>query len=137
MTATETRLAEVKLDVKTDWDAAVPVTGRGYSAADAPLIARPKDVRLENDGVYEYWLESDSSWTLEHDGVGWRAISEAWPSSQAHVMRLADAAGPRGTFVESLSLVGGGAYQLQRGVTYRLRLGADQGMSRTVIILSR
>lgn len=135
MTATETRLAEIELETKNDWDVSAPVAGRSYSAMDAPLIARPKGVQLENDGVYAWWLEPDSSWTLEHDGVGWRAASPAWPSSREHVMRLADANGPRGSFVGALPTATGD-FALEQGVTYSLRLGADQSMTRTVAILS-
>lgn len=135
MNATQVRLADIELETKNDWDAGMPEAGRGYSPADAPLVARPRGVRLDNDGVYAWWLESGAVWTLAHDGVGWRAISEAWPSSREHVMRLADAAGPQGSYVGALPLVDG-EFLLVEGVTYTLRLGASTDMSRTVIILS-
>lgn len=138
MMATETRLAEIELETKNDWDAGAPVAGRGYSLMDAPLIGRPAGVRLDNDGMHEWWLEPDSSWTLEHDGTGWRATSEAWPSSRLHVMRLADAAEPYGSYVGALPLAGkeSGTFELVKGVTYTLRLGANTDKTGTVIILS-
>lgn len=132
------RLAEIELEIKNDWDASTPEAGRHLHGDGAPLVARPAGVRLDNDGCHAWWLESGSSWTLEHDGVGWRATSQAWPSSREHVMRLADASGPHGSYVDALPLAGreGGTFALVKGVTYTLRLGADTDMTRTVIVLS-
>lgn len=136
MTAT-TLVAEIKFEVQNDWDSAVPVAGRHLHGDGAPLVVRPARVRLDNDGCHNWWLEPGAIWTLTDDGVGWRATTDApgWEASLTHVMRLADAAAPFGSFVGALP-TGAGEYRLTPGVTYQLRLGADAGRSKTVLILS-
>lgn len=134
-TTTPTRLADIEIETKKDWDAVAPVAGRTYSSQDAPLLAQPAGVRLDNDGCYHNWLEVGATWELRWDGIGWRATSEAWPTSREHIMRLADATGPHGAYVGALPTAAGD-FVLEQGVTYSLRLGADLGATRTVAILS-
>ena len=136
MMATQTRVAEIALEAKSDWDVSMPVAGRGYSLADAPLLVQPAGVRLDNDGCFTHWLEPDSSWTLHHDGTGWRAQCKDHSYSLAHAMRLADANGPKDSFVGRLPLAAGGEFELIEGVTYVLRIGANKELTKSVLILS-
>lgn len=137
MTTTKTpmRVAEIAFEVKGDWDAGMPEAGRHLHGDGAPLTVQPRGVRLDNDGEHYHWIQPGAVWTLTHDGVGWRAQSEAWPSSLTHVMRLARAGAPFGSYVGALP-TGTGEYGLTLGVTYQLRLGADAGRSKTILTLS-
>lgn len=138
MTATQTRVAEIALETKKSWNADAPEAGRTLTSESAPLVGQPAGVRLDNDGCYYDWLEMGATWVLTSDGMGWRATTDApgWEYSREHVLRLADATGPHGSFIDYLPLADGGTFTLEQGVTYCLRLGADKGMTRTIIVLS-
>lgn len=137
-TKTPTRVAEIEFEVKRDWDAGAPVAGRHLIGDGLPLMVQPTKVRLDNDGKHHHWIEMSATWTLTHDGVGWRATTDAagWEGSREHVMRLADAAGPFGSSYVGALPTGTGDFVLEPGVTYQLRLGADAGRSKTILILS-
>lgn len=138
MNATGVRVAELATEYRMEVDAGAPEQGwRGaMSLESAPLTARPAKVRLDNDGMHEWWVEPGAVWTLAYDGVGWRAQCPAWPSSLTHVMRLADAEKPYGSWVGALPLADGGTFTLVEGVTYQIRLGANADVTGSAIILS-
>lgn len=138
ITETARKVAEIEFEQQLDHNADAPEHGRTHTLMDAPLMAQPRRIRLDNDGCHSHWISPGAVWTLEHDGTGWRATTDApgWEGSREHVMRLADVNGPHGSYVNTLPLADGGRTMLLRGTTYQLRLGADRSLTRTVLILS-
>ncbi len=101
----------------------------GPSGADYyPRTARrPAGVRLDNDGVMQYWLPSTSRrYQLAHDGVGWRVTEK---HLSGHVWRLADAAAAKDTFIDWLPLEDGSRLTLDPSRTYELKFDYIEDLS--------
>lgn len=135
---TARRVAEIIFEQKLEWDSSAPEYGATHTLMASPFLVQPKGIRLDNDGVHEYWIGIDATWTLTHDGVGWRATTDApgWEASREHVMRLADASKPKGAAFVGALPTETSEFGLTQGVTYQLRLGADAGRTKTILVLS-
>ncbi|GIH07520.1 hypothetical protein Rhe02_55870 [Rhizocola hellebori] len=96
---------------------------------------QPTGVRLDNDGSRLHWVSMHAPvWEIAHDGVGWRATSEA---DAGHVYRLADAGAPKGTFVSWLPVAGSGErIELNEGTAYELRWASNPESTRMALYLS-
>lgn len=121
-----TRLAEIEFE-STSW----------YNHEidnETPYIAfQPAGVRVDNGDAYTHWMDLHETYTLTHDGVGWAVTAPSW--TDPHVRRLADASGPRGTYVSALPAADGGMVELQPGTTYVLRFQSDEQLTRSELVL--
>ncbi len=127
MTTTLTRVAEIAAEYRiSDREA--------MGDRDGGINFQPAGVRLDNDGSRTFWLDYGAArrWTLTHDGVGWRAQHEG---DDGHVRRLADAAAPKDTFVDSLPLAGGGRLTLDPARRYEIALGSNDARTGAAVFL--
>lgn len=123
-----TRIAELQLERG-------PAYTNDIDGHHEPTHYQPAGIRLDNDGCKTYWLMPATVYTVEHDGVGWR-VEPVGGWSNGHVYRLADAAGPKGSFVSYLPLAGDGRLDLLPGTLYQLELASNPEMTRSGLYLS-
>lgn len=120
-------------------DAGVGIEGpRDYIV----LRLQPRGVRLDNDGCYRHWISPNHKlWTLEHDGIGWRAQSNEVNGrrfADGHVLRLADDTAPRGAYVSSLPFASERArFVLQPGTVYQLEWAIAEDLRGMALYLSK
>jgi hypothetical protein len=82
-------------------------------AADG--MHRPAGVGVRNDGFRSHWMAPGQSFSLAHDGTGWRVTSPSW--TDGHILRLVDAVDGRalvGALPTAQGVVdmGAGVYEL-------------------------
>lgn len=96
---------------------------------------QPVGVRLDNDGCLRFWLDygNNQRWTLNHDGVGWRAERQI---EDGHIRRLADESGPKDTFISWLPAAGGQRIELVPGTSYEVALTSNDELTRAAVYLS-
>lgn len=79
-----------------------------------PVMSRPTNTPLRNDGINRYWMMRGETYRLHHDGIGWQVSNDLF----RHTYRLVDAQDAQ--FVSVLPL-DGGELALDSGVTYEIR----------------
>jgi len=134
-TLTLTRLFPIEYEMPTA-DAGVDIDGPRDHIV---LSLQPRGVRLDNDGVYRHWITVNyKRWTLEHDGIGWRAQSNELNGrryAEGHTLRLAADDGPRSSYVSALTACGrSGALHPAAGHHVRTGVGDRRGPARHGVV---
>jgi hypothetical protein len=107
-----------------------------YGADRSVSRYRPAGVRLDNDGIRNWWIAGEGiRYYLDHDGTGWRVTDDVGPDD-GHLYRMALVGSQRGTAyaVALPTLVEPINYWLDPVCRYVLELVREPGGRRELVL---